>query len=244
MKFINLIGKRFYSGISAKDYTNWAEGLLLDGTDLDSENVAILAGLGLEKEPDFQDVELYFQKSLKDLALTIPDKQEALDNYSSYLCEQLIKNKIAPKTAIGLLDALFYQSDYQPIYSIWSEIGDDIWSIENNEQPYINSTMTKNNMNEFIADVAKQFIVLLKMKLPDNFFKLCACSQCGYIGESEINEKNSKIFSKIPEIILRFFFIKPFVREAVCANCLTPFPATMGDFVAREHYIKRSLKDS
>jgi len=242
MEFINLIGKRLYGCASAKDYTDWAEGLLLDNADENSENVAILAGIGLEKDPDSEEAEFYFQKSLKDLGLTIPDKQTVLNDYASYLCKQLINKEIESETAVELLQGLHFYSDYEPIYSIWHEISDDLWAINNNDQAYINTIMTKHNKDEFLAEVARQFIVLLKLKLPDNFYKLSVCTECGYIGESTTRERNTPAFSNgfvkmLPDMILRLFPVEH-VREATCAKCLKPFPKTMSDVVAREFFIK------
>jgi len=50
MKFELLAGKRALGSAYSKDYTEWAESLLYE--DIESENVAILASIGYERDPD------------------------------------------------------------------------------------------------------------------------------------------------------------------------------------------------
>ena len=71
MKFEHLVGKRALGSAHARDYTTWAESLLYEG--VDAENVAILASIGLERDPDSEEVELYFPESVTSLA-NIPVK--------------------------------------------------------------------------------------------------------------------------------------------------------------------------
>ncbi len=72
-----LAGKRAMGLATPEDRIAWAERLLAKGSDLD--DVQILASLGLDRRPDAQEVEGYFQRSLRALGLVLPPRQARLD---------------------------------------------------------------------------------------------------------------------------------------------------------------------
>lgn len=233
MNFEHLSGRIALDNVAPNDYIDWAENLLTEG--VESENIAILASLGLDKQPDSEDIKIFFQKSLKDLNLELPKKEDALLTYSRYLCAKIVNAEISSKKGVSELSHFFYQSDYEAIYGIWDELNDDIWVVNNGEYYLFNSDLTKENTDHYVKKVAKQFIQLTEIKLPERFFHLCACSKCGFIGESNV-ERIGKTW--IPKKIYRFIFRRAPTFRAICSKCNEPYPSSMSDYKARKQYLE------
>ncbi|VAW45283.1 hypothetical protein MNBD_GAMMA03-361 [hydrothermal vent metagenome] len=232
MKFELLTGKRALGCAYSKDYTEWAESLLYEN--VESENVAILASMGYERDPDSEEIEAYFQKSLKDLGLTLPDEKEGLKIYAKALCEQIVSGDLESEKGVSILEAFYSKSDYEAIYSIWDELSEDLWMVSDHEGSIFNTGLSYENKNEYIKAVAAQFIELIEMNLPDRFFCLCACPECGYIGENEL-----EVIDKpwMPDKIYRLIYKRGQMQRAICANCKRPFPNNMSDYEGRKQYI-------
>lgn len=232
MNFEHLTGKRILGEACPKDYTDWAESILCEGAE--SENIAILAGIGLDRSPDSDDVETYFNKSIKDLGLILPSVRDGLKGYAKFICEQIILGDIEPETGLKTLETFYSSSDYQAIYSIWDELGEDIWMLRDGDGCIFNTGLTIYNIDLYIVDVAKQFIEILHTDLPDDFFHLSACPVCGYIGKSEL-ERIEKPW--MPELIFRLIYQRGATCQAICAKCQHPFPKNMSDYEGRKQYI-------
>ena len=234
MKFELLAGKRALGSAYTKDYTEWAESLLYE--DIESENVAILASMGYERDPDSEEVETYFLKSLKDLALTLPNEKEGLKIYAKALCEQIVSGDSEPEEGVGILESSYSKSDYEAIYSIWDELSEDLWMVNDRDGCIFNTGLSAENKNEYIKGVAAQFIELLETNLPDRFFYLCACPECGYIGENELEVIDKPwMLSKL----YRFIYERGQTQRAICANCKRPFPNNMSDYEGRKQYLSK-----
>lgn len=232
MKFEHLAGKRALGNAHPNDYIRWAEGLLQAGAG--SENVAILAGLGLERHPDSAEVEAYFQKSLKDLGLGLLPRGEGLRAYARYVCEQIISGGMESGERLEILETFYFNSDYNAIYRIWDELSEDVWRVENGEGSVFNTGLVRENIDSYIAGVAKQFIVLLDTSLPYDFFDLCACLNCGYIGKGDL-EKIEKTW--MPERLFRLIYRRGRTCRVICAKCGCPSPHNMSDYEGRKQYL-------
>lgn len=232
MKFEILAGKRALGIAYSKSYTEWAESLLYE--DVDSVNVAILASMGYERDPDSEEIEVYFQKCLKDLGLVLPEEKEGLKIYAKALCEQIISGELEPEKGVGILESFYSKSDYDAIYSIWDELSEDLWMVNDRDGCIFNTGLTIQNKPEYIKDVALQFIELLSKTLPDRFFYLSACPACGHIGES-----GSEVIDKpwMPAEIFRLIYRRGQTQRAICANCKKPFPNNMSDYEGRKQYL-------
>lgn len=235
MKFELLAGKRALGSAYSKDYTEWAESLLYE--DIKSENVAILASMGLERDPDSEEVETYFLKSLKDLDLTLPDEKEGLKTYAKAICAQIVSGDLDTEEGVGILESFYSKSDYEAIYSIWDALSEDLWMVNDRDGCIFNTGLSAENKNEYIKGVAAQFIELLETNLPDCFFNLCACPECGYIGKNEL-----EVIDKpwMPSKLYRFIYKQGQTQRVICANCKRPFPNNMSDYEGRKQYLSKS----
>jgi hypothetical protein len=234
MKFELLVGKRALGSAYSKDYTEWAEYLLYG--DIDSENVAILASLGYERDPDSEEIETYFQKALIDLGLVFLSEKDALKVYAKALCGQVISGELAPEVGVSTLETFYSASDYEAIYSIWDELSEDLCMVNDRDGCIFNTGLTIDNKCDYIIDVAAQFIVLLETELPDRFFYLSACPECGYIGDSEL-EAIDKPW--MPEKLFRLIYKRGQTKRAICASCKRPFPNNMSDYEGRKQYFRK-----
>jgi len=234
MKFELLAGRRALGSAHTKDYTDWAESLLYG--DVESNNVAMLASIGLERGPDSEEIEVYFQKCLKDLGLILPTKKAGLKIYAKSLCEQIVSGELESEKGLNILETFYSRSDYEAIYSIWDELAEDIWMVNNGEDCIWNTGLTIESEHGYVKDVAAQFIVILEAKLPSNFFHLSACSDCGHIGKSRF-----EVIDKpwMPEIVFRLIYKRSQTQRAFCSNCKKPFPTSMSDYESRKKYLSK-----
>jgi len=234
MKFELLAGKRALGSDYSKDYTDWAESLLYK--DVDSENVAVLAGLGYERDPDSEDIESYFLKSLSDLGLDLPSDEEALKVYAKAICEQIVASELDSEKGVSILETFFSSSDYEAIYSIWSDLSEDLWMVNDLDGSIFNTGLTIENKDDYIKQVASQFIMLLESELPDRFFHLSACPECGVIGESGL-----EVIDKpwMPDKLFRLIYRRRQTLRAICTNCKNPFPKNMSDYEGRKQYFDK-----
>ncbi|MFL1455848.1 hypothetical protein ACJO5Y_15545 [Marinobacter sp. GN3S48] len=232
MKFELLVGKRALGSAHARDYTTWAESLLYE--DIESENVAILASIGLERDPDSEEVELYFQRSLTDLDLLLPPDEDALQVYAADLCEQIVSGDLDPEIGADTLAGFYSRSDYEAIYSIWDDLSEDLWMVSNQDGCIFNTGLTKENASGYIKNVASQFIFLLQANLPEDFLHLSACPECGYIGKHELEVID---MPWMPEQLFRLIYKRGQTQRVICPRCKRPFPNNMSDYEGRKQYL-------
>jgi hypothetical protein len=211
MKFELLIGKRILGTASSRDYIQWAESLLLQN--VGSENVAILAGLACENNSDSEEVEKYFQRSLEDLGLVLPNEEEALKNYAKVICEQIVSGDLEPEKGFSILARLDFIADHKIVlFSIWDSLSEDLQVIGHHEKFIVNTGLTKDNKKEYIKKVAVQFIELVETDLPENFFHLHICSSCGHNAQG---------------------------YKSICDNCKKSSLYSMSDYEGRKLYFSK-----
>lgn len=75
-----LLAMRAQKGVAAQDYVNWAVNALVEG--FDSPSLAVLAGLGYDTTSQIEAPD-YFLRTVKELALPIPDCELAIGNWYS-----------------------------------------------------------------------------------------------------------------------------------------------------------------
>lgn len=238
MGFKFLASKIIACAAEPKDYTDWAECMLVRGEN--STNIAILAGLGLDLTPDMEEVRLYFSRCLKDLDLRLPSREKGFLDFSSHISEEIISEKIAPIEGLMILNKLYTESDYAPIYSIWGDLDQDIHFVEEGCDSIFNSGLTKDNIDQCIVKVASQFIELSKISLPDDFFHLSICPKCEFLGAS-INVKINVPW--MPTFLSQLIFKNHRFKQtmAVCTKCKSQNPLQMTDYYGRQEFLKARI---
>ena len=226
-----LAAKIAFGDIEMHDYSDWAENLLIQG--VESKNIIILASFGLDKNIDKYEIEIYFKKCVTELKIIFPDHISALKTYAKLRCLEILKVNSSLKTEVDKLSGLARLTEHEePLFRIWDEFSEDIWFAENQDyQPIWNSGLTKENQVQYIKEFAKQFLQLLELQLPINFWQLSYCESCKHLGGSIIkSEKKRMPVIKFPT--------EQTVNYAACENCLAPYPLTMTDFMGRKAYIE------
>ena len=235
MDLVELAGKIELGTVQARDYAEWALSLLEEGSKLDS--IAVLASMTLQREVTFWEVEPYFAKAIADLGIEIPKGTSAASLYSKAVCRDIVSGVLSPKDGLSKMEPLYRSTDYEHLYSIWSELSEDIWSLEHQDFCYFNSELTLERVDDYIVAVADQFIRLLDSPLPSNFFRLSWCKNCKNVGNAEPVRES---LNWMPIGLYRVIFRRHPRWLPVCAKCRTPFPIGMGDFVARKAYLEQS----
>lgn len=231
MKFEVLAGKIAAGVANSKDYTDWAMELLEQGSD--SENIAILAGLCFDKYPDSFEVRDYFNRCLDELGLILPTGDEVILYYAKYICEQIIKGGIPPRDGASALYHIGIDFGWQGIYSMWLYLEEDIESLRYDEGYYLfNTGLNKQNIDQYIIKEAEQFLIITGMTLPDDFFSLCLCEKCGYLGKCMLRPL------RIVEILTSRNWVYG-GKIAICRMCGDTHLLSMGDHVGREVFLKK-----
>ncbi|TPG61981.1 hypothetical protein [Ewingella americana] len=156
---------------------DWAEQLLIAGNS--SENVLILASLGLDKVQEFYEVEGYFERAVHDLGEIEPEYFSAIKNYGLYICHQMLAGELALEENIDLLAEVYPSTNYDyGIFTIWSDLCDDLDMLGSDDPYYGNTLLTKANKLTYIENQLRHFIVLLNSDVPSNFMSLYICQGC------------------------------------------------------------------
>ncbi|MCP5099750.1 MAG: hypothetical protein GY943_29705 [Chloroflexi bacterium] len=217
-----------------EDYILWAEDHLLAGSD--SSNMAILASMDFEKPIDTHEVLNYFRLCLDELNIEWPDDVSISKQYSKILCQKIISKKIEPFNGMNTLANFFPASGYSAGLSrIWYDLKEDFLLLENGSDPRVNLRLSFNNSDLFIIKVADQYLTLLDITLPNNFFQFAYCLDCHHIGKTIESEMDKSILPKI-------FSRKGPVFQMVCANCSSTNVSFMSDYEARQIYLVNTDK--
>jgi hypothetical protein len=235
MEFNTLMAKRALGRAQTKDFSDWAENLLAQGCD--AENVAILAGFGLEHSPDSHEIELYFKKCVDELGLVLLEDRVAIFNYVRELAGNINAGIIHPRTGLESLKNFWVATDDdEPLYRIWDELAEDICALGDYDGYYLwNTGLLEENVDEFIVKVARQFLQLCDSNLPEDFFSLCACSDCGHIGKAQLIRTD---LPWLPEKLFKLIYRKAPVFKWVCGHCLHPQIKNMFDYEGRKLYLE------
>ena len=234
MEFNTLVAKQALGIAEAEDFSLWAEQLLSRGCD--NQNVAILAGFGLEDTPDLQEVNVYFARCVDELGLSLPEVHRAIFIYAKDLATKITTGLLKPTTGLGLLKSLWLATDcYEPLYSIWYELAVDIYSLEHEDVYLWNTGLLKDNINDFIILIAEQFLRLCECEnLPENFLNLSACQQCGHVGLSQT--KRTELLW-LPEKVFWLLYGRNPTVEDVCEQCGAAQLKGMRDYQGRALYL-------
>ena len=154
-----------------------------------------------------------------------------------YFCHQILAEEVEPEKGLNLLESLYFPSDYEPIISIWDELSEDVWMVNNHEGAIFNSGLTAENVPYYIKKVARQFLTLIEIDLPKNFFRMSLCLTCGFLGES----KSKRVgIAWLPVKLYRLFFQRYPAYRSFCSECGESLLAQMWDYEGREKYLHMS----
>jgi hypothetical protein len=234
MAFNELVAKRALGIATAADFSDWAENLLAEGCD--SANVAILAGLTIEGSQGIYEAEAYFTKCVAELGLILPDEREAIFEYAKCLAKNICDGILEPEEGLALLKCFWRATDNEePLYIIWDELADDINTLDDSGGYSWNTSLSEHNVDAFILQVARQFLQLSAIDLPDSFFSLCVCGECGYIGKAQLIRLS---LPWLPEKLYQLVFKKSPVFKWVCGKCANPNIKNMFDYDGRKLYLE------
>ena len=225
---------RYAKGIDTpEDYSKWAEEQLVAG--FNSINIAILAGLDTEKPIDTQEVHEYFQRCIRELCIEWPDEKSAQKMYAKVLCTKIVADELNPQFGLSVLAQLYSVSGYsERMYALWEELEEDISLIETDDRPIFNIGIGKDHVNEYIKKVAIQYLAMLSMNLPSNFFQLSYCFQCNNISEPIKKRIDSPW---LPDRIYRLIHRRGATYRMVCGNCGSDELVSMWAYEGREKYL-------
>lgn len=149
-----IFGKRALQQLSTDDYVDWAGEMLVQG--YDSYSLRILAGLDRFASPF--EVEDYFQRSVKELGLHIPNSENAIRAYACAIAQQVIDGEVTGQQGVRALYRICLATNYGRDFMIWLELDDALDSLLCGEHPYTYESATLDNFNEIAKLEAANFI--------------------------------------------------------------------------------------
>ncbi|MBU9838366.1 hypothetical protein J1786_26630, partial [Rahnella sp. L72c] len=100
------------------------------------------------------------------------------------------------------------------IFSIWTDLLDELYLLENEGEYYSHLELTKANKSVYIEKQLRHFIVLLNSKVPHDFVHLSICEECNKLVKVSWQSKTRiSVFRKLLQI---FKFLEP----QYCTECL------------------------
>ena len=236
MEFNTLITKQALGIAKNKDFSDWAESLLVQGSE--SNSVAILASFGIDRNLNTDEVKQYFEKCLLELNLVLPEPRILIFNHVKTLVLEIINGTVKPQIGLNGLKNFWLQTDNdEPLYRIWDELAEDVATLDDYQGYLWNTHLSKENVDDFIIEVAKQFLQLCELKLPDNFFALCACPDCQCVAKPLLKRIE---LAWLPEKLFRLLYGRSPTFKWVCRACEQSHLYNMFDYEGRKHYLSTS----
>ncbi|MCI0500035.1 MAG: hypothetical protein L0Y36_10240 [Planctomycetales bacterium] len=153
METEELLGKEIVFGITGEDYVKWAETLLSKGCE--NENIEALASLGLESPIDTDEAKLYYNKIIKELKMSLPEKKDALMAYAKYLARQVVDKKISPENGASMLFRICREADYPKELIDWYIITEEPGHIRSDS---IDFAALNQNFDQYIVKMARHLL--------------------------------------------------------------------------------------
>ena len=167
-----MFGKRALGDISAYDYIDWAEEMLMQ--EYDSPSLRVLAGL--DRHNDFREVESYFLRSIEELNIEETEIKVAIRAYACETAQKIIDDQftysksditssrshlISSQLGVMALSRIYYgylwgdlDGDYSD-YEIWLELNDVSGGILN---PSWQSSVTPEDFDSIVKQEAAIFL--------------------------------------------------------------------------------------
>lgn len=182
MDFNELAFKRLDRRLTTNDYIDWADGLLVAGSDAPS--IAELASCSWEPNPDAEMVERIFLTCVSELGLTIPATWE--DAFSAYvvdICHRVLQDEIQPHNCLSKMIEFAEDDENSFIFSMWGDLAKDL---SNAPGEFIfNDVLDLKDASESIRQMASQFLELYARELPARFPLVWQCKECGEVRNDE-----------------------------------------------------------
>ncbi len=230
MELDELFAHHFLGGDKPEDYINWGVDQLLAGSD--SINMALLASMDFLKPVYMQDVLKQFEKCLEELSISWPDERETIRTYSETIARRITLGEIEPRDGLKRLASLYFPSFYsEDLYAIWYGLEYDVANLEFGHTATSNPEIDLETLDTFIIKVAKQYLELLKMSLPENFLKWAYCYECQQVHQYVVKPVKGNS-------LLRKLFKKRHEFHVECANCTSSKITTMINYEARQKYLQ------
>jgi hypothetical protein len=149
-----IFGKRALGQLTSGDYVDWAGEMLTQGHD--SHSLRILAGL--DAFTSTFEAEDYFLRSVRELGLTVPDRDAAVLGYACGIAQRIIDGELTGRQAVRELYKLCLATQYRRDLMVWLYLDDALDSLLAGEYPYTYKSATLENFEEIVRREAESFI--------------------------------------------------------------------------------------
>jgi len=182
MNFTELAFKRLDQRLATNDYIDWADGLLVAGSEASS--IAELASCSWDPSPDAELVDRIFRSCVSELGLTVPSTWE--DAFSAYVidvCNRVLQHEILPLDCLSMMIEFAEDDENSFIFLVWADLAKDLSNPP--DQIVFNDALDLRDASESIRRTASQFLALYATDLPARFPWVWKCKECGEVSNDE-----------------------------------------------------------
>lgn len=213
---------------------DWAEQLLIAGNT--SDNVLILASLGMDKSLEPYEVEGYFNRVLQDIGQIEPNYFDAIKLYGLELCRESLEGELALEETANLLAEIYSSTNYDyGIFSIWTDLSDELYLLENEDHHYTHPELTQVNKLAYIKKQIRHFVVLLNSDVPPDFIHLHICNECRSLVKATWRKKTR--ITKYQKI-MQLLKLQKTIYSTECLTCGSANVTSLQTVEARERALK------
>jgi hypothetical protein len=150
----SIFGKRALDQLSTNDYIDWAGEMLVQG--YDTYSLRILAGL--DRFASTFEAEDYFLRSIKELDLSIPDRENSIRAYTCEIARQIIGGQLTGQQGVHALYKICIATEYERDFLVWLELDDALDNLLAGAYPFTYESATLENFDELAKREAENFI--------------------------------------------------------------------------------------
>ncbi len=152
-----IFGKLEITTLSTSDYVDWAGEMLVLGED--SRSLRILASL--ENQAPTYEAEGYFFRSLTELGIERPSREQAILGYAVELARSIIEEQINSELGVRMLYRVCVAAEYPREMIIWYELDDALDSLAYGHYPYTYPSLASENIDSVVKHEAENFIAAI-----------------------------------------------------------------------------------
>ena len=144
------------------DHIAWAVSMLEAG--VESKSICILAGLS---KPLYEsEVEVYFQRSFREMGWSLPEPEECLRSYVHDVAENIVSSTVPPSEGCRQIYRIVKALNYPPDMGDWiqPDMGDWI-QLDDELDAGLSNYRNKDELDKAIRDEAQAFIQVTDKKV-------------------------------------------------------------------------------
>ncbi len=182
---LDILAEKILTEFDSKKFVKWAVDVMELG--YNSENLFILAGLDNEST---EIREKYFWNTVNELKINVEKSDaELIQNYAKTIAKKVVMEEIDVDYAFKIMLRICSTTGYEERYITFDLIEEDLEYLYYDNSTFFNSTITKENRNEYIKEEFRIFYEMENLNIPLKVRNLWYCKNCKALTKPELKIK-------------------------------------------------------